>query len=345
MHIYSAIVGFVFLWIPLLASGAFYQAKDTIYALPDDEMIFKNYLEAMRGHQHLPFDSIIMKTARFFIGTPYVGGTLEIEPEGLAVNLRELDCFTFVETVISLSRMLASGDTTWNRFCNELRMIRYRNGRINGYLDRLHYTSDWMFENAERGIVRSLNEKNVGAKPYYFNLSFMSTHPTSYKQLGNDSVLIRNMKNIERKISRRKSYAYIPPKDINVLGAQLNNGDVVGFLTTVKGLDISHVGIVCHTDSGTLAFIHASQTAGQVILNPETITEYVAQRKTCNGIILVRPLSPPAGLFSVLQMQNVAQRSDNSAWRSLQTKLYRKYDYRSRIPLRNRMAGRAYATD
>jgi cell wall-associated NlpC family hydrolase len=298
----------------------------------------------MQGKESLPFDSIIMHTARFFIGTPYVGGTLEIEPEGLAINLRELDCFTFVETVISLSRMFASGDKSWERFCDELRTLRYRAGKISGYLDRLHYTSDWMYENDRRGIVRSLNADNFGAKPYRFNLSFMSTHPGSYKQLGADSMLIRNIKRIERTISSRKSYAYVPENEIISLSPRLHNGDVVGFLTTIKGLDISHVGIVSRAEDGSLAFIHASQTAGKVILNPETIFQYVTQRKSCNGLILVRPLSPEI-ILSARQMQTEGPGSGSSAWRSLQIKLCRKYDSLSRILLRNKQARPEYVTD
>ncbi|MDE5657151.1 MAG: DUF1460 domain-containing protein, partial [Muribaculaceae bacterium] len=38
-----------------------------------------------------------------FAGTPYVAHTLEGTPEMLTVNLDELDCTTFVETVMALS--------------------------------------------------------------------------------------------------------------------------------------------------------------------------------------------------------------------------------------------------
>lgn len=335
MHIYFRItVVFIALWMPLVASAGRLRGKDRVYVLPEDKAVFGNYLAAMQGKEALPFDSVIMHTARFFIGTPYVGGTLEIEPEGLAVNLRELDCFTFVETVISLSRMFASGDKSWERFCDELRTLRYRNGRVRAYLDRLHYTSDWMFENERRGAVRLLDAESAGARPYRFDLSFMSTHTGSYKQLGADSAQIRKLQRIERSISRRKSYAYIPEAEIDSLSPRLKDGDVVGFLTTVKGLDISHVGIVSRAADGSLAFIHASQTAAKVILNPETIYQYVAQRKSCNGVILVRPLSPE--LLSAKRRQSAGQAYGSSAWRNLQTRLYRKYDSLSRILLRNK---------
>ena len=37
-----------------------------------------------------------------FEGTPYVAGTLEGDPEMLTVNLDEMDCTTFVETVSAM---------------------------------------------------------------------------------------------------------------------------------------------------------------------------------------------------------------------------------------------------
>src|SRR5690606_423375 len=47
-----------------------------------------------------------------FIGTAYVPGTLEVPgPERLVVNLRELDCVTFVENVLAIARLARAGET------------------------------------------------------------------------------------------------------------------------------------------------------------------------------------------------------------------------------------------
>ena len=45
----------------------------------------------------------MLEIGKFFLGTPYVTGTLETEgAEHLVVNLREYDCVTFVENVVAL---------------------------------------------------------------------------------------------------------------------------------------------------------------------------------------------------------------------------------------------------
>ena len=41
-------------------------------------------------------------------------------------------------------------------FINELRNIRYRNGIIDSFLDRLHYTTQWIVENERTGRVRDV---------------------------------------------------------------------------------------------------------------------------------------------------------------------------------------------
>ena len=46
----------------------------------------------------------MLEIGKFFLGTPYVAGTLETKgAEHLVVNLREYDCVTFVENVVALA--------------------------------------------------------------------------------------------------------------------------------------------------------------------------------------------------------------------------------------------------
>ncbi|GAB6394962.1 MAG: DUF1460 domain-containing protein [Bacteroidales bacterium] len=273
-----------------VSAGAAATPADTVYATEEDKAVFDRYLLYMEDNPSLPFDSLVLKTALFFLGTPYVGATLEKEPEGLAVNLRELDCATFVETVLALARMIAAGDATFDGFCNQLRFIRYREGAITSYIDRLHYTSDWYYENDRKRII-AYNMAEKGAKPYTFNLNYMSAHTGSYRQLQNNPALIPQIEEIERRISARTSYYYIPKYEIEAYADRIPSGDLVGFVTSVKGLDISHVGIILRTD-GKLTFIHASSVAMKVIVNEEPLQEYVEKGKRCLGIMTAHPLPP-----------------------------------------------------
>jgi hypothetical protein len=72
------------------------------------------------------------------MGIPYVAKTLEgNDTEKLIINLRQLDCTTFVENVMALSICAQRRFYTFNDFCRCLRLLRYKNGMIS-YPTRLH---------------------------------------------------------------------------------------------------------------------------------------------------------------------------------------------------------------
>lgn len=66
---------------------------------------------------------------RQFIDTPYKAGTLEGTPEMLTINLDELDCTTFVETVTAMALTIETGKNSWQDYVATLSEIRYR--RVN----------------------------------------------------------------------------------------------------------------------------------------------------------------------------------------------------------------------
>src|SRR5262245_28987701 len=55
----------------------------------------------------LPIGSAIARMGETFVGATYRPATLEVPgPERVVVNLRELDCVTFVENMIALVRFI-----------------------------------------------------------------------------------------------------------------------------------------------------------------------------------------------------------------------------------------------
>lgn len=271
-----------------------------LYCTEEDRVRFARYL-AFAQSSHLltdtvPFADLVIETARFFLGTPYVASTLEKEPEGLVVNFRQMDCTTFVENVLALARTLQAlrslpdAPSPFEVFCNQLQQLRYRRGTISDYTDRLHYMTDWIYENARKGWVEDVNAA-IGGEPLPLSLSFISTHPGSYKQLVDRPDRIRKMEEIEKEINARR-YFYLAKANILPAASSLQNGDVVCFATTIPGLDVTHVGFV-YRHRGTVTFIHASSAAKKVIINEESLQEYTARMKSNRGILLARPL--PAG--------------------------------------------------
>lgn len=278
-------------WLLLLFSCFFIfhgQAADKIYFTNEDRVIFDRYVSEMSAQKSLPIGELMVKTACFFLGTPYVAATLEKDSEALVINLREMDCTTLIENTVALTRTIQSGEPSFEIFCKNLQELRYRDGEIHDYTSRLHYTTDWIYENQRKGIVKDVTAE-AGGVHLPIDLSFMSTHPESYKPLKVKPELTSKIAAKEKEINTR-SYYYIPETQINQRAAGMNNGDIVCFVTTIKGLDISHVGIICRLGD-KLTFIHASTTQKKVIINEEPLQDYVESLKRNNGIMVVRPLN------------------------------------------------------
>lgn len=270
-----------------LAAHAENGGENTVYYTEEDRAVFDRFLREMESKKSLPVGDLTVETARFFLNRPYVSATLEKEPEGLVVNLRELDCTTLVETTFALVQTLKDPAPSFDVFCDYLRQIRYRDGVIRDYTDRLHYMTDWIYENQRKGWVRDVN-REIGGQPLDLALSFMSTHPASYKQLKNCPVYVARMAAKEKEISSRSFY-YLPETEIDRHASEIENGDMVCFVTTIKGLDVSHVGIICRVGE-KLTFLHASTTARKVIINDEPLQAYVQGNKRNRGVMLVRPV-------------------------------------------------------
>ena len=251
-----------------------------------DKGIFESYLNSVQTVDKLCSDILMDETAKFFLGVPYVGKTLEYEPERLIVNLREMDCMTFVENVLALAEASASGTPSWQTYLEKLQQIRYRDGKIEDYTSRLHYTSDWIYENEKKGLIADIT-KEIGGVPLAMDVSFVSTHPESYMQLQSHPEYIAVMAKKEKEINSRQYY-YSPKEEIDKQEAQIRTGDIVCFVTSIKGLDISHVGIV-HKEGDTMTFIHASSGKKRVIINEESLQDYVLGIKKSKGIMVLRP--------------------------------------------------------
>ena len=250
-------------------------------------MIFDSYIAYIETFKSDQISELIIKTAHFFLNKPYVASTLEIEPEGLVVNLREFDCTTFVETVLALSRTVKLYDKpTIENFCGQLLNIRYRRGSISDYTSRIHYFSDWIYENETREHVKDVT-KEIGGDPYKLKLNFMSSHPDSYKQLKSNPGFVEIMRKKEAEISGRDDYSVITEALISSCGKDMRDGDIVCFVTDIEGLDVSHVGFIYN--DGQLTFIHASTSAKKVIVNPQPLSVYIEKNKRNIGVMIARP--------------------------------------------------------
>lgn len=251
-----------------------------------DKEIVEKCLWSISSSKPDSVSGAMVQSALFLLETPYVGGTLEVNAkEELVINLRELDCTTLVENCLALSLTHSSGKDSFETFTNNLQKIRYRKGEINGYLSRLHYSSDWIYENETSGYLKDITQE-IGGRTWPLRVSFMSSNASLYPHLKKHPEDIPFLKATEDSINARQ-HDYIPKEEIPACESNIQDGDLIYFVTSIEGLDISHVGIA-YRINGRLTFIHASSKAKKVIVNPESLSEYCKRSKSNLGIVVCR---------------------------------------------------------
>src|SRR5690554_4412832 len=182
----------LFILLPILLSSFSAEAQENEFLISDDIVyseqdveIFSDIIQTFSLKKDEPIGSLIPEIGTYFLGLEYVDRTLEVtDSEKLIVNLRELDCTTYAENLLALARTLKSDSATFQQFAEELKKMRYRDGKMNEYPSRLHYFSEWIYNNKQKNLVETPAD-NFG-RAYPNQLNFMSTHPNSYKHLANN---------------------------------------------------------------------------------------------------------------------------------------------------------------
>ena len=274
----------LFLFLLLFQSILFCQ----IYKEMDVNICTSKFNFAEKNNLKLkPLGVIITNIGESFTGTEYKAFALEKEgEEKLVVDLSGLDCTTFIENVLSFARLIKKDSSSFNSFVNELTYIRYRNGVINKYPSRLHYFSDWIYDNVKKDVVKDIT-KELGGEPVKFDINFMSTHPNLYKHLKENSLFLPVIKAQEEAINTR-TYYYIPKGKVKSIENKLREGDIIAFTTSVGGLDIGHTGIAVRGSDGRIHLLHAPQPNTRVNTTREPLSDYINIIKKHTGIIVLR---------------------------------------------------------
>jgi predicted transcriptional regulator len=234
-----------------------------------------------------PIGEIMGLLGMLLVGTPYVGGTLEGEgPEVCRVDLTGLDCVTYFENTLCMARIIQKQKYTYEDLIAEITMTRYKNGVLDGYSSRLHYTSAWIDDNVKKGVITDVTP-DLNGVAFAPNVSFMTTHPEYYAPLKNDSVMIRKVSVQEAEVNAQPR-TYIPKDSIESEEARIQTGDIIAIATSKAGLDYAHTGMAYRDDKGVTRLLHASTQKKKVTLD-RSISEYVGSVKTHTGITVVRP--------------------------------------------------------
>lgn len=238
-----------------------------------------------------PIGDVIVEIGKSFLGTDYEAHTLEKgDKEELIINLSGLDCYTYMESLVALARSIKSGNTSFDYYTKQIEELRYRNGLMGDYTTRLHYASDWLFDVSSRGFVKDIT-KELGGTEFDINVNFMSTHPDSYKFLKGNDEYIKAIAETEKEINER-TYYYIPQDEIEKIESEIQEGDLLLFTTSIKGLDIAHNGIAVKLDDGRIHVMHAPQVGSKIQISEKPLPDYVRAVKKQNGLMVARVLEP-----------------------------------------------------
>lgn len=247
------------------------------------------------GFDTLPLGDAVAAMGRLFLGSPYVPRTLEVPgPERLVVNLRGLDCVTFVENVLALTRfsrvhgvaLLEDHARARAVYEDDLAALRYRTGEPAGYASRLHYFSEWLALNSGAGRL-ALRTEGLGGTVDPEPIDFMSTHADAYDQLA-DPVELAEVRRVESELNARGPRIVLGQDRIAGAADGIRTGDVIAATSAVQGLDVAHTGLAVWID-GRLHLLHAPLVGSTVVLSERPLSERIQAIGSQDGIMVARP--------------------------------------------------------
>ena len=232
---------------------------------------------------------LVLAVGKSFLGTPYLEKTLEIPgKEQVVINLMGLDCTTFVESVLALVYSLKKTSPQMADMEKALENFRYLQGKNTGYGSRLHYFSDWIYENEKAGRIIHLS-KSLGGILSPNIPSFMSANPSAYPQLA-DPTHLASIHEREVLLASRELY-FIPKEKIHLIEGQLQNGDILAITTPLKNLDVVHVGFAVK-QGDRIYLMHASSVSREVEISTLPLQEYLLKNRSQKGIMVSRLVLP-----------------------------------------------------
>ncbi len=257
----------------------------------DDRRIVRGKFELARDAslQDKPIGEVMKTIGMSFLGTAYEAHVLEeTGEEHLVINLRGLDCVSFTENTLALARCVKLGSTTFEAYAQQMQLLRYRGGIVNGYPSRLHYFSDWIDDNVKKGILQDVTRR-IGGQRHRKTINYMTTHRSDYRQLSDEDFFTK-IGEMERELTTRVHY-YIPKGRVRSRQRLIQTGDVIAITSALDGMDIAHTGMAVRID-GVLKFMHAPLPGAEVQVTEKPLAEYLQLHKKHTGIMVARPLEP-----------------------------------------------------
>lgn len=184
--------------------------------------------------------------------------------EVFVINLRGVDCLTFIEYIEAMRL-----SDSFSAFESNLRKVRYKYG-IEEFANRNHFFTDWIVHNAE--FVDDITEDIGGQNAVKVQKTLNEKEDGSY--------FLAGIQPLSREI------IYIPSDSIDdSVSGNLRTGDYAGIYSPLKGLDVSHAGIIIKKDNA-LYLRHASSRQEFRKVIDQNFRDYMTGKP---GMIILRP--------------------------------------------------------
>lgn len=227
-------------------------------------------------------------------GTPCEAGLLDVYPETLRIILDRTDKLQFIESCVALALTAGNMSITdggngsacrYDLLSDNIRCLRYRDGVVSRFSDRLFYFSEWAGQANENGLLEEYTSQF--GHEYRQSFSYLSDHLSFLPNVSNDPGCKDDVLKAERCLEDNNPYYIIPAEEMNeAIYNYLQNGDIVAVVSDRKGEDVSRVGIVCRQDPSP-QLVYASNKAKKVIAED---LRQVCQ--SCSGIRTFRIKTP-----------------------------------------------------
>ncbi|MEM7013222.1 MAG: N-acetylmuramoyl-L-alanine amidase-like domain-containing protein, partial [Verrucomicrobiota bacterium] len=184
----------------------------------------------------LPIGERMVKFGRELRGKPYVSFSLEIDDhiEAPSANMDGLDCWSFFEIALGLSRMISLEKSSYvpQDLLDQIEFTRYRAGSCSGnYLERIHYLGEWFFENEARGVADNITQDfDFAQKIEDRELHEMTNLAKHYRYLRENPALVPKMAVLQDQLEQLPVY-YVPKDKVKDIEDDLQNGDIIGIAT------------------------------------------------------------------------------------------------------------------
>lgn len=276
---------------------------ENVFFQPEDRVLCESLLaSAAKNEDRLKtLPEIAVALAKHFIGSPYSPQILSTGiAETLTANLQSFDCVTFVESVVAMALTIQSGGTELSHFLHMLEKIRYRNGRMNGYPSRLHYFTDWIWDNEKKGILTDVTDA-LGGIPTTKRFSFITSGRQGCPPLRDGAALLEML--LAEDACAGRGFYTIPKRNWSKAEAEVQDGDIIAIVSNRDDIDVLHVGFAVRVNQKA-RLLHASSKTGSVVISDSTLNHYLREKSSRTGVVVARLLpSPPnasAGAASLM---------------------------------------------